>query len=77
MTEYKIFYLAVGIKYPNYNSIFNPCIENGEELEYYWQKELREQLDELSQKGWDLIQLSPELLNGDALSGYGIFKKNA
>lgn len=40
-----------------------------------WQQELHEQLNELSEEGWEFVQLSEGLLNGNEVCGYGLFRK--
>lgn len=75
MFEYKIKYICVGIRYPDNSDNTNTYIrdDNGE-LILNWQKELQEQLNELSAEGFDLVQLDNRLLHG-APDGYGVFRK--
>ena len=70
---YQYFYLCYGIRYQDFNEFTKPLTSKSM---YNWQKELCEQLDELSQQGWELVQLSPDLMDGKAIDGYGLFRKN-
>lgn len=67
---YKTFFLCTGIRYPNINDYYN-----FDENIQYWQLELHEQLNELSREGWELVQLSEGLLNGNEVCGYGFFRR--
>ena len=69
---YKTFYLCVGIKYPNPHDYYK--LRADERLQN-WQQELHEQINNLSKKGWELIQISNSLLEGESIDGYGLFKK--
>lgn len=70
--KYRYFYLCYGIKYTDPRSISN---ENHKDPMYNWQKELCEQLEKISKEGWDLVQISDDLITGKACDGYGLFKK--
>lgn len=74
MFEYKSFYITVGIRYPDIDGESEYIKDNNGELIYKWQKEIQEQLDELSAKGFELVQLDNRLLHG-APDGYGIFRR--
>ena len=73
---YKYFYLCYGIRYENSDEIMlgEKCEWSGVP-QYTWQKELCEQLNELSQLGWELVQLSPDLIDGTDPDGFGLFRK--
>lgn len=77
MYEYKVKYLAVGIKYENYSETIRDPVtgEFDKDGTAWWQRELEEQLNAMAKRGWELVSIDDSLLCNDALDGYGVFKR--
>ena len=74
--EYSYFYLCYGSKYEENNDERSEVdyMDNDEPM-YIWQKELCEQLDDYYKNGWELVQLSNDLITGKKVDGYGLFRR--
>ena len=80
MYEYNIIYLTTGINYPNGNENVIPLEKRNEyikelDISHYWQLDLIEQLNCLSDKGWELVQMPENMINGCACDGFGVFRR--
>lgn len=57
-----------------YIAIMAPSRED-DPHEHYRSAMLEEVLNRHGAKGWELVSISPELLNGENVDGYAVFKR--
>ena len=48
---------------------------HGGQLTYLWQKKLQDELDKIGGKGWELVAITPEIISGESIDAYALFKR--